>query len=228
MAKVKLFALIPRKPGVSAQEFHDHWRHPHGTLARRISLIRKYVQSHQLHSSVDGIRESVFEGVAEVWMDSAADAMSLGQEPWYVEHLIPDERIFIDLPNLRFLVTEEDVIVSSPNPGSSLTQGDRDWFDDDRAVNIKVLQFIEPAHDATWRQARDAQLGRDIGAFRHVRCVASREAQPDASGVYAGVRELWWPTLSAFLAGVGAAPAALQELLGANGPAVLVQAERFK
>ena len=91
MPNVKLFALIPRKPGLTEQAFHDHWRHPHGTLACGISVIRKYVQSHHVGCDLFDRRQSTFEGIAEVWMDSITDALWLAEEPWYVRHLAPDE-----------------------------------------------------------------------------------------------------------------------------------------
>ena len=94
---MKLIAAIPRKPGVPLQEFHDHWRHPHGTMARHIGTIRKYWQSHQLPRPLLDDRQSRYEGIAEAWMDSAADALAIAIEPVYVADVQPDELNFIDV-----------------------------------------------------------------------------------------------------------------------------------
>ena len=33
---IRFFALLPRRPDIDRQRFHDHWRHPHGTMGRQI------------------------------------------------------------------------------------------------------------------------------------------------------------------------------------------------
>jgi uncharacterized protein (TIGR02118 family) len=229
MAKVKLFAAIPRRKEVARQEFHDHWRHPHGTLARNISTIRKYVQSHQIHCSLLDDRQTRYEGIAEVWMDSVADAAALAEEPTYVRDLVPDEPAFIELADLRFLITEEDVLVSGPDHRSGLSKGDTCWYDDDRAVNTKLIQLMDAAAGGDWRSEREIELGKAVGAFRHVCCSPASAAYGAAAAPFGGVRELWWPTLSAFQRGCAKAPSAFARLLGhPNAVSVLVQSERFK
>jgi hypothetical protein len=230
MAKVKLFAAIPRKAGLSAIEFHDHWRHPHGTVGRRISTIRKYVQSHHIECSLLDAKQTRYEGIAEVWMDSVGDALGLSEEPTYVRDAVPDEPHFIDLSRLRFLITEEDVLISGPDRRESLPVGDSHWYDDDRAVNIKLIQLIEPQQPGGWRLDDEAALGRALGALRHVCCHPSSEAYSSSEPPFSGVRELWWPTLSAFYTGVTSAPAAWKQLIEARAQAitVLTQSERFK
>lgn len=229
MAKVKLFAAIPRKQGVTGQEFHDHWRHPHGTLARHISTIRKYVQSHQIHCSLLDDRQTRYEGIAEVWMDSVADATALAEEPTYVRDLVPDEPAFIELADLRFLITEEDVLVSGPDHRAGPSKEDACWYDDDRAINTKLIQLMDTAAGGGWRAEREIELGRAVGAFRHVCCSPASAVYRAAAAPFGGVRELWWPTLSAFQLGCAKSPGAFASLVGdPKVISVLVQSERFK
>lgn len=229
MSKVKMFAAIPRKPGISAQEFHDHWRHPHGTMGRRISLLRKYVQGHQIDCDLLGPDQTRFEGIAEAWMDSAADAAVFPEEPIYKNEVVPDEPLFIDLDNLKFLITTEEVLMSAPDPLGLHDTGDGLWFDDDRSVNIKIVQLVEEESDIPWAGDRDRALGCALGAFRHVRSRPVPEIH-GAEPPFLGVRELWWPTLSSFRKGTAAAPDVWDELIGRPAKAftALVQAERFK
>lgn len=229
MPKVKLFAAIPRKPNVSVQEFHDHWRHPHGTMGRQISILRKYVQGHRIECELLDDDQTRYEGIAEAWIDSIADAEYFPTEPIYAGRLIPDEPLFIDLPNLRFLIASEEVLVSAPRGRLAEGTGNADWFDDDRAINIKLMQLIEAEGAEPWRSDEDVALGERIGAFRHVRCSPVREIHGDEPP-FLGVRELWWPTLWAFREGVAADRAAFDALVGRPGKAftALVQAERFK
>lgn len=229
MPKVKLFAAIPRRKDLAPQQFHDHWRHPHGTMALSISTIRKYVQSHQIHCSLLDDRQTRYEGIAEVWMDNVADAAALGEEPTYVRDLVPDELAFIELAELRFLITEEDVIVSGPDRRASLSRGDACWYDDDRAVNIKLIQLMDAEGGKEWRSEHEAELGRAVAAIRHVCCSPVAAAYRASAAPFVGVRELWWPTLSAFQEGCAKAPAAWTRLLGQpHAISVLVQSERFK
>src|ERR1700754_496257 len=81
---IKFFGLIPRRPDISSEEFHDHYRHPHGTLGRQIPTFRQYVQSHQVHSDRLGEGQETFEAVAEVWFDTVQDAVGLAEDPHYI------------------------------------------------------------------------------------------------------------------------------------------------
>ncbi len=106
---VKVFALIPRRPDVTTEFFHEHWAGPHADLALRITTMRRYVQSHRTTNSVAGLGESIYEGIAEVWFDDAATAAGMGEDPNYAEGAHLDEPNFIDTDNLGFLLSDEDV-----------------------------------------------------------------------------------------------------------------------
>lgn len=228
MPKVKVFAAIPRKKGLDVQQFHDHWRHPHGSFARRISTITKYVQDHQVHCDLLDSSQTLYEGIAEVWLDTVEDALALGQEPVYVADIVADEPRFIDMEGLRFVVTEEDVVYSGPDRRREQPLGDAYWYDDLCSVSVKLVQLIGLEQRDRWRLPDERELGLRIGALRHVCCEPAAEAYRDAEPSYAGVRELWWPTLTAFRRGVTGNEAALRTLVAGRGPAILATAERFK
>ena len=140
---------------------------------------------------------------------------------------MPDEALFIDLSALKFLVTVEDVLVSGPDHCTSLSPGDAAWYDDDRAVNIKVIQLIQGRGSMAWRSDEDAELGRQIGTLRHVCCTPV--PTPDGSAPhFDGAHELWWPTRSAFQEGIAKAPRAWVDLIRRPVDAItlLVQAKR--
>jgi uncharacterized protein (TIGR02118 family) len=220
---IKFFGLIPRRKDISSEEFHDHYRHPHGTLGSQISTFRGYVQSHQVHSSVLGPDQNRFEAVAEVWFDTVADAVGLADDPHYLEHVQPDEPNFVDMDSLKWLYTSEEVLISgpdvrSPDAAERALQG----FHLVRPNTIKLLQFIEqPARDD------HSGLGAGLGAVRHVRCRPQLEIHDDERPAFAEVHELWWPTVEAFEKGAAGGP--LREFLapGAKSVTMLVHAERF-
>lgn len=229
MSKIKVFSALPRKAGLSREEFHDHWRHPHATLGRRVPVLTKYVQSHQIDSELLGDDQYRYDGIAEGWMDNAVDVIAFGQDPWYQDHVAPDEPNFMDQTNMKFLATTETVLQSSPGRALPRPVGDEFWFDDDRATNIKIIQLIEAASDGDWVTDDDVEQGVALGAFRHVRSEPVAAIHGDEPP-FVGVRELWWPTVGAFRACVANAPNAFERLITrvAASVTVLVQSERFK
>lgn len=226
---IKFVELIPPRQDISLQGFHDHWRHPHGTLGRNVMQLRRYIQNHRIESSAlpsDPVR---FQGVAEGWFDSLEECVALGASSYMSDHVIPDEERFIDRSGVKIFFVAEEVISSGPHAGQSfrpkteISDYDLLWSDNHRAVAIKLLQFIEEDGATPWAADNDAELGHRIGAFRHVRSRAAVE--PSA---YLGVRELWWPTLTAFEGGINADPAAWAALRDRpkSSFSLLCQAER--
>jgi uncharacterized protein (TIGR02118 family) len=67
---IKTIIVAHRKPGISRQEFNDHWVNIHGPLAAKlIPGVRKYVQNHL--AEIPGM-EFQGEGVVEMWYDDLA------------------------------------------------------------------------------------------------------------------------------------------------------------
>jgi uncharacterized protein (TIGR02118 family) len=224
---IKFFGLIPRRAGISPQEFHDHYRHPHGTLGRMIPTFRAYVQSHQIESVLLGPDQRRFEAVAEVWFDTAADAVGLANDPHYLKYVQPDEPNFVDLENLKWLYVNEEVLVSGPEATGELAEVGLQGFHVERATSVKLMQFIEGEPTFPRTADEDRALGRRLGAARHVRSRPHADIHVSEPPAYSGVQELWWPTVSAFEEGA-AANEALAEFLAPSGTiTLLAQAERF-
>jgi hypothetical protein len=231
---IKMLAVLPRKKDISAQEFHDHWRHPHGSMGKHIAVIRSYVQCHQIHTDLLGADQTRYEGVAEVWSDNCEEALGLMDDPMYLAHVQQDELAFIDMERLKFTFMDEEILLARRHVRTGASFGDSYWTHADRPNTIKLIQFIEADGAKAWAQGQDKELGDRIGAFRHVR------QRPNArihggmdprvgSAPFIGIRELSWPTLTAFNQGVAQAPEVLQELLArpAKSVASLYHAERF-
>jgi hypothetical protein len=225
---IQFFALIPKKKGISSQEFHDHWRHPHGTMGRQIPTLRSYVQCHQIETSLLDSGQHIFEGIAESTFDTVKDAMTFGVEPVYKTYIQPDEPNFVDGPGLQWLNTEEEVLVPRVSKEEGAAHADSLWLHLDLPLSIKILQFIRPDGNTSWAGNSDAELGHKIGALRHVRNYPMKAIHGDNPS-YLGVRQLWWPTLSAFESGVKQNPEAFKQLLSQAGSSItlLAQAERL-
>lgn len=227
MGRIKMFGAIPRLKSLTPQEFHDHYRHPHGTIGRNISVLRGYSQAHQVDCPYLDERQTRFEACAENWYDSAADAAALAVEPLYLSDVQIDEPLFVDLPDLQWMFSDEEVLESGAG-FTRLTTGEKMWRLDNRPTSVKITQFVEQDGPAPWAQDDDIALGERIGACRHVRCRPVTALHPD--GCFAiGARELYWPTVTDMLRGIEADMATFRELI--DRPAVhttyAAVAERF-
>jgi hypothetical protein len=192
---VKLYALIPKRPDLSAGQFHAHWRNPHGELAKRITTLQRYVQSHRVPAPDPGLPEAPYDGIAEAWFADAATGLALGEDPNYTEHAQPDEANFMDVGGLAFLVTTEQVLAAGPVLG-------RD------APGVKLLQLVRrpPGADlAGWRAGfpttGPGDLATALGARRHVVALSVPDSYTEDGPAFDAVRELSWPDAESFLAG---------------------------
>jgi uncharacterized protein (TIGR02118 family) len=88
---IKLFGLIPKRTDITDERFHAHWASTHRDLALRISALRRYVQSHRVPVALPGLPSAPYEGIAEVWLDDVATALSLGEDLEYTENAKLDE-----------------------------------------------------------------------------------------------------------------------------------------
>ena len=114
-ASVKVFCFLPRRPDLNEEAFHTHWRHPHGTMAKRIESVRRYVQAHAVSPQPAG--NSGHDGVAELWFDDAATANSLNGDPNYADFCGKDEWNFLDLgPRAFRVLARPRVIFGAPPP----------------------------------------------------------------------------------------------------------------
>lgn len=232
MSRKKLFGLLARKPGLTTQEFQDHYRHPHGTMGLRISTLRDYVQSHQVECKLLSDTQRRYESIAELWFENAADLTNFRAEPTMTGFLNDDEWRFVDMKQSKHFVGEEEVLVSGLENTISEEVADKGWRLADRPVSIKLLQFFERGQGDDWRSDEDRELGQALRAFRHVRChpttprsISPKDREPD----FIGVRELWWPTQTMFERATADALQAWRQLTEREGVhTVLVRAERFR
>lgn len=228
VGRIKLFGMGVRRRDMSREDFHDYWRHPHGTWGRLMSTLRGYVQSHQIDTDLLGPGQSEYECVAEMWLDNLKDVEGFQQEPIYARFLHDDAQNFVDYSRAIFFPTQEEVLTSGPAPGAPLGPGDDMWSLATRPFSVKLLHFVGAEAADKWAGADDETLGIRLRALRHVRCHPLQlKGQPEPR--FRGVQELWWPTARAFRLGVAADRSAWAALLSHSRGSItlLAQAERF-
>ena len=106
---IKRVSLVRRKPELSRDEFLAHWMGPHADIVRRLPGLR-------------GLRfgvverwtpeEASWDGVGELWFDSAEDAeRAFSTEP-YLSMLVEDRAKF--LGEAQWCFVEEHTAVAPP------------------------------------------------------------------------------------------------------------------
>lgn len=124
---IKLEICLRRLPTLTREEFQRYWRENHAPLVRERAetlRIKKYVQCHTipedakppLNKAVRQNRGTIepYDGVAELWWDSAEDMMEASMSPEGAKAfqvLLEDERKFIDLANSCIFFVEEHTVV---------------------------------------------------------------------------------------------------------------------
>src|SRR3546814_13582599 len=114
MHSIKILATIPRRNDISEQQFHDHWRHPHGTLSKKIACLRGYVQSHRIVSPLLPDTQLAYDGITELWYDSLDDAHNMGTDPAHRNYHITDAPLFVEIDGLKYTFFAENIISSRP------------------------------------------------------------------------------------------------------------------
>src|SRR3546814_15154074 len=97
MGAIRLWAVVARRVGMTPKAFHVHWRYPHGSLGQGIRIIKRYVQSHQVDVDFLDADQNRYEGIAEVWFDSEAEAAAFVTDHDYVAYELKDEPNFVDM-----------------------------------------------------------------------------------------------------------------------------------
>jgi len=216
-APVKMVELAHPRAGISAQQFHDHWRHPHATLVRGIRPIRHYVQNHRIESDLVPDDDSPYLGIAEVWFDSAASGAALANDPHYVAYVEPDEPAFVDQSKLLITFAIEEIVQTNRGQiAPDAPAGDLYWSDKDAPNYITLWQFVRD-RSVNWTREESLAISGQVGAFRHV---VNRSIASDSE--IAIVRQLSWPSETAFATALAAHPEGFSELRNVPGSFLLL------
>ena len=65
---VKAVFIVAKRPGLTLNEFSDHWQNYHGLLAVEIPGLRRYVQNHGLPEAYT-MGSLTHDGFSEMWFD---------------------------------------------------------------------------------------------------------------------------------------------------------------
>jgi EthD domain len=141
--EVKVHAFMVKKAGLSDEDFHRHWRDPHGHLAMRVKEIIRYVQDHTYGSAprFDGWAPLIYHGLPAVWFENIATATGLHSNPDFQESHADEENL-VERDQLGWLRSTETVVV----PGPELADSDPELW-----KLTLLLRARSPLDDGTFR-----------------------------------------------------------------------------
>ena len=109
---IRLISLLPRRSDLTHEEFLDYWRNVHATIVAGNPAAR-FVQRYEQHAAAwpaDGKNEPPYDGVTIQEFASVADFWAHNADP--NAHLIMNDTAnFLDMANLKWILTEEPVVV---------------------------------------------------------------------------------------------------------------------
>jgi hypothetical protein len=197
---IKVYALLPVRPGLTVAEFHRHWSTVHRDHAVRIERIRRYVQAHRVRPGLPGLAEAEWEGVPEVWFDSLESAVAQRTDPQYTEFARADEPSFIDMPGLR-RVTTESRVVRDPGPARTKLMVFAHW----PSAESSRQQVGRQRTEAIGKALLESAPGLSGLAVSQAFAAADLPLLPDGTipttQPFDVVLELWWPDLDAVRTG---------------------------
>jgi len=102
---------VKRRPGMTIDDFHRHWRTVHSPLNCDTPSIAQYFvryeRNHRARADYDR-GGSDFDGAAVEWYPSVQSFYDMIGEPAYRELIAPDEDRFLDRDSLVWLLTERE------------------------------------------------------------------------------------------------------------------------
>jgi len=176
---IHLLYFITRKPAVSEAEFHRYWREVHGPIAKRISQLKRYEQSHRIPFAESN---SAYDGAAEVWLENEAAIDALRRNPEYLNGALADEPNFIDMNRVEWMATQDHVIKDGPQTPQLV----KTMFQLKRKPGMSLADFRK-----YWLDVHGPIVCKLPGLRRYVQCHLIDAAYNYAEPKWDGVAQLW-------------------------------------
>ena len=111
---IKITILLTRRNDLTHEEFIEYWTKKHtpllATLPSEEVTVSRYVQLMPTGDSIPGVETSSVDAVAELWVDSVADATKWFTSDTYQTTVATDEENFLDRSKTRFIYATEQTI----------------------------------------------------------------------------------------------------------------------
>jgi len=110
---VRLTCLLRRRPGITPDEFHEHWERIHGPLiagSRSGSHVVRYEQHPRPLDDYPAEDDDGYDGVTVQWFASMEEYRAHMNEADF-SRIWADITRFLDVDRLQFVVTEHPRLV---------------------------------------------------------------------------------------------------------------------
>ena len=112
---LKVSCFLTRRPDLSHDEFHRYWTEVHTPMLAKpmpgAPPIHRYIQLQTIPEDVPALQTALYDGVAEIWFDSLADAAAMFTSEHYYNVVAKDEENFLDRTKTAFLYAHEKSII---------------------------------------------------------------------------------------------------------------------
>lgn len=195
--EIKFIELVHRRPDISDERFHYHWRAIHGPIGAAMANVGGYLQLHRIAPALPGLIPAGCEGVVEAWFEDEAALRRNFDDPVYLTQAVPDQVHFLDRERKTGFLTYEHVVLAG---------------EPDRSDAVKAVLLLKRAERTETerfdREARDA-IAALVDAAAPAHATETLRYDGDAAGstpAFDAVAFLAWSTL-AELEAAWAAPA---------------------
>ena len=154
---VKAIFIASKLPGLTFDEFFDHWQNHHGRLGARLPGLRRYVQNHAIEEAYADPGRT-HEGWSELWFD---DLRSL--------------RAAVDSPEWKALGEDGATLFAAPmgvGVARERVQKDLDWRYNDWGVHAMSEEDVRQR----LIQHGYSRLATDPNAPRQIKAAAAKQA----------------------------------------------------
>ena len=111
---IKISIFLTRRSDLTHAEFVTYWTEKHTPMLADLPpgavQVHRYVQLEPTDDEIPGVATAAFDGVAELWVDSVADAAKWFTSETYETVIAADEENFLDRSATRFLYATENVV----------------------------------------------------------------------------------------------------------------------
>ncbi len=122
---IKLICFLKHNKNLSIEQFHSHWSDVHGKLFAESDAMKQYIARYEQNPRLKGdyIRDKDakdfdqqgHDGVTVIWYHSMQAFQDMVNDPYYIEHIIPDEDYLLDRDSQAWiLVGKPNTIVDKP------------------------------------------------------------------------------------------------------------------
>jgi uncharacterized protein (TIGR02118 family) len=92
---VKLILLVSRRPGLTFEDFFDHWFSVHGSLCAKVPGLRRCLQNHAIREAYS-FRPVTHDGWSEMWFDDLSALRQAMSSPEWQAVEEDGNRLFAD------------------------------------------------------------------------------------------------------------------------------------